>query len=365
MARKNQSTADDKRYPKLMQLSSEFLQSILNSLNDAVKIINSSTTQIILANSAASELYSITESDFEKININDARFSKEENFLRKQIDTLAKNEKAKNFHFISKTKSGDKRYFELLASKIANSDFVISITRDVTEQRIIERELLQKEKLASIGQVTSSFAHEIKNPLTGIRLGLGLIEKNEKTKQVIDSISNDVKRLDAILENLLGYAKVRERNKVKIDINALLEKSIFLLRTEAEAQEIELETDYSEILPAIRADEDELQQVIVNIVLNAIQAVENNGRIMLRTSNYSVNEIFGVMIEVEDDGCGIADADLHKINQLFFTTKANGSGLGLPMSQKIIREHNGSIVFESKEGLGTVVKIFLPIELMG
>lgn len=347
-----------------MQVSTEFLQAILNSLHDAVKIIDVEKNVVVLANSSACELYQIRESEFANLPLSDERFSLEISFLNKQLDALQKGEAAKHFSFMRKSKDGEKRHAELHATKIANSNFAISITRDVTEQRLLERDVRQREKLASIGQVTSSFAHEIKNPLTGIRLGLGLLKEDAQNADVVESIANDVKRLDGILENLLGYARVHERHKTRLDVNALVEKSIFLLRKEAESQDIELESDYSPIIPQVVADENEIQQVIVNIVLNAIQAISDGGRIAIRTSNYSVNEIFGVLIEVEDDGIGIADENLHKINQLFFTTKELGSGLGLPMSQKIIREHGGSIVFESKEGIGTAVKIFLPIDLV-
>jgi PAS domain S-box-containing protein len=347
-----------------MDVSTEFLQSILNSLHDAVKIIDVSTESVVQANSSACELYQIRESEFASLPLSDTRFSKEIQFLKIQIESLKKEDAAKSFSFMRKSFDGEKRHCELHATKIANSNFAISITRDVSEQRMLEREVRQREKLASIGQVTSSFAHEIKNPLTGIRLGLGLLKKDEKNTDVIESIANDVSRLDGILEILLGYARVHERNKTTLNVNTLIEKSLFLLRKEAESQGIEIESDYSPIIPQVLADENEIQQVLVNVILNAIQAIEGSGRIVLRTSNYSINEIFGVLIEVEDSGSGIAEDKLHKINQLFYTTKEKGSGLGLPMSQKIIREHGGSIVFESKEGIGTIVKIFLPIDLV-
>jgi signal transduction histidine kinase len=344
-----------------MQLSSEFLHTILNALPDAVKIVQVDTRHITLVNASAKALY--TDNGLTTLRLSDKQFVAEAAFIAQQMTDLLAKRQPKTYVFSKKVATGEKRFFELWACLGTADSFIVSITRDITEQRLLEREVLQREKMASIGQVTSSFAHEIKNPLTGIRLGLGLLEDNQPDKDVIKSISNDVERLDKILENLLGYAKVQDRNKTKIDVNILVERSLFLLRKEAENQDIEMLTEYSEIVPQVRADENEIQQVIVNLVLNAIQAISGRGRITVRTSNYSINEIFGALIEVVDDGCGIAEENLHKINTLFFTTKEKGTGLGLPMSQKIIREHGGSIVFESKEGIGTVVKVFIPIDI--
>lgn len=345
-----------------MTQSSDFFQRILDSLNSSIKIVDSNGI-IRFANQAARDF--VNGSDLNDVAVDDPRFGEEGSIGKVLLDRILTGESPKTVEIRQKNPDGVKHYFELQAEAIHENGepFVALILRDITDQKLIDQELLQRERLASIGQVASSFAHEIKNPLTGIRLGLSLLKKELADSEIIESITHDVKRLDQILNQLLDFARVKDKQKDWADINQIVERAIFLMRQEAEQRQIELTVETSDILPRIKVDADKIQQVIVNLVLNAYQAIERDGRVSIKTTNYTRNEILGVMVAISDDGCGIPESDLYKINSLFYTTKPDGTGLGLPMSQKLIREHGGSIVFDSTEGHGTTVSVFLPVEI--
>lgn len=340
-----------------------FITDLLNSFHSVIFLLNEKD-EIYFANEQAIELYpSLTKGQSASIY---GLLSIDEKRLKNALKNLRERKFFSKISFVQKNPESIKHYYELDAQLIQSEKGKVEIliqVQDQTEFKLFEKEQLQREKMASLGQLTSSFAHEIKNPLTGIRLGLDTLKERIGEEDILDSVLSDLKRLEQILSQLLDFARVREKQKSELDLNELIEKSIFLLRKQAETEGIRIETDFSDILPRVFADSDQIQQVLVNIVLNAIQASQDGGLILIKSYNYSRNEILGVMISIEDDGVGIAEEDMHKINSLFFTTKKDGSGLGLAMSQKIIREHGGSLLFESKETVGSSFKIFLPVEI--
>lgn len=347
-------------------LSGEFLLTVFDSLAEAIKMIDDEFT-VFYSNHAANQL--INREDSDRLKITDPVFEKEGELIHQHFDKLKQGEMVEAVEFIKKSGSGDNRLFEFEMIPIKGDNqqvnAAIIITRDVSTKKKSEHEMIQRDKLASIGQIASSLAHEIRNPLTGIRLGLNVLKdglSKEKT-EIISSITTDIKRLEDILHSLLDYSKVREKQKEKTDINHLIKECIVLLGKQAENSQIEIKLDLSEIIPKAIVDPHEIKQVIINLVLNSIQAIEQKGTINIRTSNMTVNQTLGLLITIEDDGPGIDPENFSNINNLFFTTKKDGTGLGLPMANKIIHEHDGSIVFEKEKENGTLVKVFIPIEI--
>lgn len=349
------------------QLSGELLLSAFNSIDDAVKMVDSNY-QLFYINKAACNLVE-TATDLEGLNITDTLFGKEGQQIKMQIDQILAGNQVKPEEIRKKSHKGDIRVYEITVTPIKNDqnevEAVLVITRDISEKKSFEMEMFQREKLASIGQIASSLAHEIRNPLTGIRLGLNVLKddlKNEKL-EIVESITHDIKRLEDILHSLLDYSKIREKKKEKTNINTLIKESFLLLGKQAEKDKIKIKLDLSEIIPKAIVDPHQLKQVLINLILNAMQAIGKKGTITVKTSNNTVNQTLGLLITIEDTGVGIEPGNFNKINDLFFTTKKEGTGLGLPMAQKIIREHGGSIVFDKEKADGTLVKIFLPIEM--
>jgi PAS domain S-box-containing protein len=345
-------------------LSYDFLYSVFNAMDEAIKFVDSNGF-VFFANREAAKLVNKSVTEILGLKCDDPIFSSESSFMSESLAKIKKNERNSNNQFQIKL-NGEKRIYESSMVPVYSDklDAIIIISKDITSKKQLESEINQREKLASIGQLASSLAHEIRNPLTGIRLGLNVLKPKivGEDMEVFDGISSDIKRLEDILHSLLDYSKVREKKKSEVDVNKLINESLILLRKQAESENVRIETEFSDILPRALIDPNEIKQVIINILLNSIQSIEGAGLITIKTSNYTLNNRFGLLILVEDSGVGIERNILSKINDLFFTTKKDGTGLGLPMSQKIIREHGGSIVFNSEPGIGTITRIFLPIE---
>ena len=169
----------------------------------------------------------------------------------------------------------------------------------------------------------------------------------------------EVTRLNRSIEELLDYAKASKLNKVTVDVNAIVKKIALLVEIDLEAQNISLDLNLTETLPALEADDDKLNQVFLNLFLNGIQAMDSGGGILAVSSHRKGKN---VVVVVEDTGSGIAEEDLQKVFDPYFTTKSDGTGLGLALSAKIVEEHEGEIVLASRPGEGTSVEVVLPIQ---
>jgi len=251
------------------------------------------------------------------------------------------------------------------------------------ELKRIQGQLIQAEKLNAVGLLASGVAHEVKNPLAVIIQGVNYLLKKIKQDdtdvfETLNIIKRNVKRADDIIKGLLDFSKPTSLSLHPVDVNSILEKSFELLKPELKADKIKIVKETKKDLPKIMADKNKIEQVFVNILLNAVQAMPEGGVIFLRsydkkfepTENLSTaeNKFFTpgervVIVEIEDTGIGIAEADMKNIFDPFFTTKGPraGAGLGLPVSRSIINMHKGAIEVESLIHKGTKVIITLKI----
>jgi signal transduction histidine kinase len=233
----------------------------------------------------------------------------------------------------------------------------VHIVRDITEIKHIRERLASAERMAALGEVAAKVAHEIRNPLVSIG---GFAQRLEKKldgnlKEYSTIISREVKRLEDILKDILGFVREVRLSMEDVDINDLLRNVLSLCGSEIHEREITLETNYGPI-PAVRIDPDRLLEAFLNVVNNAIQAVVSHGRITVKT--YESNGY--VIVEISDTGAGISEKDLPFIFDPFYTTKPFGTGLGLAITRRIIEEHKGRIEVRSVIGEGTNLKVFLP-----
>ena len=239
------------------------------------------------------------------------------------------------------------------------------------EQRVRERtreleeaqaQLIQSEKLAAIGELATHVAHEIKNPLISIGGLARLLQKKahkiEKTREVAAIIREEVDRLERILENLLELRQdLRPRWKT-LSVHKLLRNTVKLLSSKLEDSSIHVQWDLCTDMPRIRADEDRLKQVFLNLCNNAIHAMPDQGTLGIQTRTTPD----GVIVDVSDTGRGIPSEQLKKIFAPFFTTKEHGTGLGLAICEKLVRDHGGKIDAKSSPGKGTTFRIHLPLK---
>ncbi len=226
------------------------------------------------------------------------------------------------------------------------------------------------DRLASLGTLIASLAHEIRNPLVSIKTFTQLlperIEDEEFRNYFLKVASGEIDRLTGLINELLGFARPSEPRLEGEDVNALIDKMEVLVATEARKKNVTLNKNYARDLPQIKADAEQLKQVLLNILLNAIQAIKGEGKIWIETRQVQVPiedrvESF-TQIEVRDTGMGIPKENLERIFDPFFSTRLEGSGLGLAISHQIIHDHGGFISVESEVGKGTSFKVHLPLK---
>jgi two-component system NtrC family sensor kinase len=221
---------------------------------------------------------------------------------------------------------------------------------------------LQTEKLTALGRMAAGIAHEINNPLAGILLySSNLVKKAQRgpIKEGLEIIMQETQRCKIIIQDLLEFARDHESQKARVNINAVIEKSLSILDNEFRLRHIQLVKNLGEEIEETQIDGHQVEQVLVNLLLNAVQAIDRDGVITVR-STMEPSQKF-LIVEVEDTGCGIPRESMDKIFEPFFSTKKEGSGLGLAVSFGIIHNHQGRIEVDSEVAKGTRFRISLPI----
>jgi len=256
------------------------------------------------------------------------------------------------------------------ASQIINDEgeFVgqVMIIRDLGEIRRLQDEIRRKEKLAAIGDLAAGVAHEIRNPLSSIK-GIASYYKNKfengsEDEEMAGVMIEEVDRLNRVISELLEFARPTQLNRKSCDINDLLKHSMRLVEQEAEAKNVRIEFNFTSDYVETEGDPDRLTQCFLNLFLNALQAMESGGRLIISSSVAdSTGESGQVAVDIRDNGPGIPSEDVSKIFDPYFTTKSKGTGLGLAIVHKIIEAHEGQIKVRSTIGQGTVFSIVLPL----
>ena len=250
-----------------------------------------------------------------------------------------------NINLLERTKS----FNNLLKEKVEEA------TRSLKEQ---QSELIKSERLATIGMMATKIAHEIKNPLSSISISLESIGRDgmdEYQSDAILEIQEEVKRLDRIIKELLNLASPRKLELTVVDPNEVVEKVVTIMKKRAHEKGIKLKTIYK-CGYEFNIDYEKIEQVLINLLLNSVEAIEDKGEIVIETD--TVDEC--LQIRVSDNGTGIPDTEINKIFDPFYSGKDHGTGLGLPISQKIIESHNGKIEVFSDVQKGTVFSITIP-----
>jgi two-component system NtrC family sensor kinase len=248
---------------------------------------------------------------------------------------------------------------------IENGDVIgaVEIARDITKDINVQKAMMRQEKLASIGRLSAGVAHEINNPMTTILTTAMLLQEDlnpeDPTYQELEIITKETMRCRKIVTNLLDFARQSKTSKKQCHINEIIKSSIMLTDKQATFKNLTLTCELAKGIPPIRVDTGQIQQVVMNLIINAIEATSDGGRITLTTS-YQPNQKHVVII-VKDTGQGLNENDLDRIFDPFFTTKESGNGLGLAITHGIIEQHHGTIDVNSKIGQGTTFTVSLPV----
>ncbi|MFE8702846.1 PAS domain S-box protein [Cytobacillus sp. FJAT-54145] len=230
------------------------------------------------------------------------------------------------------------------------------IKRDITERKKAEELMIQSEKLSIAGQLAAAIAHEIRNPLTSIKGFLKLLQYSNEKDLYYDIVHNEINRIELILTELLSLAKPQKSKMIQCDIRKTLEHVTSLLEAEANMNSIEIIKKFDLEVPVILCDENQIKQVFINFIKNAMEAMSNGGSLKIEV--LLDDKIF---IRFTDTGSGIPEEILSKIGQPFYTTKENGTGLGFMISKNIIENHNGTVKIISEVNKGTSVEVMLPL----
>jgi two-component system, NtrC family, sensor histidine kinase HydH len=238
----------------------------------------------------------------------------------------------------------------------------VLLISDVTEIRSLEQRMRENERLAAVGRMAGGVAHEVRNPLSSIK-GLALLLKSKfpagsKEQDTAELLIQETERMNRTITEMLSFTRPSALHLGRVDLALLLGRSLQLIKAEAEENGVVTALETQENLLPVLGDVDRLQQVMMNILLNAIQAMERGGELRVSLGNRVDGQ--EVELRVSDTGEGIAAELLPQVFYPYFTTKQGGTGIGLAISQKIIADHNGTIELESESGQGTTVIIRLP-----
>jgi len=234
--------------------------------------------------------------------------------------------------------------------------------RDAESVRRIENEIELSRRLAAIGRLTQGVAHEVKNPINAIVVHLELLrekirEVDPTTSRHMDIIGNEIHRLDRVVQTLVDFNRPVELRLTSFDLRRLVEDVAMLAGPEAARQGVEVKTRITRESLPIKADSDLVKQALLNVVLNGVQAMEHGGILTIAAHR----EDSTALIEVHDQGKGIAPDIQDKVFNLYFTTKKSGSGIGLAVSYRVLQMHSGALDFNTELGAGTTFRLLLPI----
>lgn len=249
----------------------------------------------------------------------------------------------------------------------------ILLLRDLTHRREMEEDLKRSDRLATLGTLAAGLAHEIKNPLGGIKGAAQLLRRavgqDPALVEYTEIMIREADRVNLLLEQLLDLSRPARLHLAPLNIHELLDQVLLLERETAEGRKVEVRKQYDPSLPPICGDRPRLTQVFLNLVKNAAQAMGGEGCLTITTrieTDFHIREEGKadgkfIWVDVQDNGAGIKEANLPYIFSPFFTTKNNGTGLGLAICYRIIKEHGGLIRVESREGEGTTFKVSLRV----
>lgn len=354
----------------------QFLDKVIQSSHNAI-VASDMNGNILLMNQAAEDLFG---------------FSMEEAIRTKNAENFYPSGKAKEImkHLKSEDFGGKGKLFasriEVINAQgetvpvemtgaiiydgeeeVATTGIFYDLREKIAGEKKLKEALIQinrSEKMASLGQLAAGIAHEINNPLTGIllyaNLALERFDKADPLRKYLTSVIDGTERCKDIVKDLLAYSRQTSPAKETFQVNSLIEQSLTLLRDQKRFLNINLVKKMSDDMMLIRADKNQLIQVIINLTMNAIDAMDRKGTLTFRT--YRNKPHRKVYIEVSDTGCGIPEENLSKVFDPFFTTKGpeKGTGLGLSTSYGIVKENGGRISIKETSSRGTTVLIELP-----
>lgn len=353
------------RTAQLRESEEKYRESV-NLANDAIFTLDVKTAQIIDSNKKAEELTGYSKFELSKKRIWEIVPDYDREKTKRLL--VAINEEGAGMLDNLDCQHSDGRLIptSISASVIeyGNKRTIQWICRDVTERKRMELQLIQAERLAAVGELAAGVAHEINNPLGGLQNFVKMMIKEpgnvSQNLDFLDLMSEGLKRIEVIVKQLMAFSRPYSLHMSDHNLNEIVECSLRFVDHRIKEQGVHLEKVLFPDLPGIYGDADNISQVIINIIVNALDSMPNGGSIKIKTG-YCDYQHSSIQVEIADTGSGIQEEIIGKIFNPFFTTKEMGSGLGLAISKRIIDDHNGDITVKSKIGKGTTFCISLPV----
>ncbi len=341
------------------------LQSIIECMHEGVVFVDS-TNQTTLFNKAA-QLIQREQSDLEMNT--DLQFGSAETLAQISQDFSDGSEAIER----KNQQVGEKHLENTYAAVRDDEDNYLGtvlVSRDVTDRKRMEQQLIFSEKMAAIGELAAGVAHEINNPLDGLLNCILRIQRNpkniEQTQEYLGLMEEAIRRIEATIGKLLDFSRPHELTLTAINLNDVVNETIGLIGYGASEKGIQIKRDFQDQIALIHGDKHLLEQVILNLALNAITAMPDGGTLLFRTGEINLDALIGkpiVYVKVIDTGIGISESVQDRIFDPFYTTQITekGTGLGLSVSDRIVRQHQGVIEVESEVGRGSTFTVKLPI----
>jgi two-component system, NtrC family, sensor kinase len=344
------------------------LQKLIESSSDAITTADNHG-RLVFWSKGAEEIFGYKAS--EVLGQSAAPFyAKGREEARRIMGQLLSKGQLKNIEVDYLGKDGKKIFASLSASLLRDERGDVTgslgIIRDITEFRVLSQQLLQSERLATIGQLSTQIAHEIMNPLSSIKMNIRILSKRDglsaNDRRRLEIANFEIDHLQKILQDIFDYSRTLQLNPSHEDINEVLEKSLLMVQDRMEEKQVSVPKRFARKLPRVPLDLVRMMQVFTNLFLNAIQAVSQGGKVTVSTQLERKKRARFLQITVADNGKGISAAQRESIFEPFYTTRSDGTGLGLTIVKKIVEQHDGRLEVESETGKGTRFTIFLPLK---
>jgi PAS domain S-box-containing protein len=344
----------------------DFLHKVMD-LNPSYIYVKNHELKFVLANKAMSSLYG--KEVHELIGKIDSDFNDQPDQIKKirdeELQILAWETEKWAEPELAIDSAGNTRWIEVtkIPVRLEGETFILCIGNDVTQKKRDAEVILKTEKMSVIGELAASIAHEIRNPLTSIKGFVQILQEDEHmmhSGEHLRVMSEEIDRINEVVGELLLIAKPQMQTVLSVDLKAVIEDVMTLMKSSAMQNNISLMLNHEADTFKVSGNKNHLKQVFINLIKNAIESMPDGGTVQTAIERSADGSI---RISISDEGIGLSQERMEKLGEPFYTTKDKGTGLGLTVCYKIIREeHAGEILFESEEGRGTTVHIILPAE---
>lgn len=349
-------------------------RTLFESAGDAIFILEAegeNPGRIISANIAAAEMHGYTMEELLALTIMDLDTPESAVGAGERIEKMLRGEWVK-MEAGHRRKDGSVFFVDVSAGLLDLGDhkYILAFDRDITERKQVDERLQRAEQLKICGELATGLAHEIKNPLAGIKACMEVLAEEiplpEEDKGVLLEVVDEIRRIELLLKTLLNFAKPSMPQMVDVDIHDVLDTAMtFSLKDRSSPSggpgKIRIVRDFAPYLPEVLADPMHLQQVFLNLLLNAADAMPEGGTLGIKTAYNQSLKV--VQIDIADTGKGIGEGNMYKVFHPFFTTKAKGTGLGLAITKQLVEQHGGDISARNNENCGATFTITLPTGL--